>query len=128
MVKDYNGEEGVWFLNTNVVINKDSTLIIDPQDTKWLKISAGGDDAHSIQVFGRLKIDSVKITSWNPEINNYVKFKLDVKLHPLNDTTEDIGKVPRPYITSKNPSGIPISQIRKSRILDTTVVAVNVTD
>ena len=45
-------EKGVWFLNTNVVINKDSTLIIDPQDTKWLKISAGGDDAHSIQVLG----------------------------------------------------------------------------
>ena len=105
LVRNYNGEEGVWFLNANVVINKDSTLVIDPQDTKWLKISAGGEDAHSIQILGSLKIDSVKVTSWNPEINNYVKFALDVKPYPLNDTTKNIGKVPRPYITSQNPSG-----------------------
>ena len=39
LVDNYNGEKGVWFLNANVVINKDSTLIIDPQDTKWLKIA-----------------------------------------------------------------------------------------
>ena len=105
LVENYNGEKGVWFLDANVVINKDSTLIVDPQDTKWLKIAAGGDKSLGIQILGSLVIDSVKVTSWNPEINNYVKFKLDVKPYPINDTTAKIGKVPRPYIVSEDATG-----------------------
>jgi mannuronan 5-epimerase len=105
LVRNYNGEEGVWFLNANVVINKDSTFVVDPQDTKWLKISAGGDDAHSIQVFGSLKIDSVKVTSWNPEINNYTKFRLDNM--PENDADEfsEVNRIPRPYIVVDEANG-----------------------
>src|SRR5215475_9782160 len=33
---------GVWLLNAGIVIERGSTLIIDPQDTKWLKIVADG--------------------------------------------------------------------------------------
>jgi poly(beta-D-mannuronate) C5 epimerase len=68
---------GTWFLNANLVIAKEATLHIDPADTKWLKInsktesSSGGSKAYIIDVFGSLKINSVKITSWDPTTNNY---------------------------------------------------------
>jgi mannuronan 5-epimerase len=32
---------------------------------------ADGKTAHLISVLDRLKIDSVKVTSWNPDTNNY---------------------------------------------------------
>jgi poly(beta-D-mannuronate) C5 epimerase len=77
--------EDVWFLNANLVIAKGATLHIDSTDTKWLKISSkvtrsSGDDGSSgrgirpaywIDVHGSLKIDSVKITSWDPTTNYY---------------------------------------------------------
>ncbi|HET7148880.1 MAG TPA: right-handed parallel beta-helix repeat-containing protein, partial [Candidatus Nitrosopolaris sp.] len=71
---------GVWFLNANLVIAKGATLHIDSTDTKWLKISskvtrgAGVSKiapAYWIDVHGSLKIDSVKITSWDPTTNYY---------------------------------------------------------
>src|SRR6266496_3501294 len=71
---------GVWFLNANLVIAKGATFHIDSTDTKWLKISskvtqsAGVSKlgpAYWIDVHGGLKIDSVKITSWDPTTNYY---------------------------------------------------------
>ena len=71
---------GVWFLNANLVIAKGATFHIDSTDTKWLKISSkvtrvpGSTKiapAYSIDVHGSLKIDSVKITSWDPTTNYY---------------------------------------------------------
>ena len=76
---------GVWFLNANLVIAKGATLHIDSTDTKWLRISSkvtrsssddgtGGSSirpAYWIDVQGSLKIDSVKITSWDTTTNNY---------------------------------------------------------
>ena len=66
---------GVWFLNANLVIAKGATLHIDSTDTKWLKISskvthagiAKIAPAYIIDVHGSLKIDSVKITSWDQQ-------------------------------------------------------------
>src|SRR5207249_8854588 len=62
----------------NLVIAKGATFHIDSTDTKWLKIiSSGGTSGtssappNSIDVHGSLKVDSVKITSWNPTTNNY---------------------------------------------------------
>ena len=70
--------DGVWLLNAKLVIAKGATLNIDSTDTKWLKISSDGTNGssasplpNSIDVHGSLKIDSVKITSWNPLTNNY---------------------------------------------------------
>jgi mannuronan 5-epimerase len=74
-----------WFLNANLVIAKGATFHIDSSDTKWLKISSkitrsssddgsGGSSirpAYWIDVHGSLKIDSVKITSWDPTTNYY---------------------------------------------------------
>ena len=73
---------GLWFLNANLVIAKGATFHIDSTDTKWLKISSkvtrsNSDDGSSIRpaywidVQGSLKIDSVKITSWDPTTNYY---------------------------------------------------------
>ena len=59
-------------LNANITINKGATLTIDPTDTTWLKIIADGRTlAYGIHVLGSLKIDSVQLTSWNPETNYY---------------------------------------------------------
>jgi mannuronan 5-epimerase len=71
---------GVWFLNANLVITKGAALHINSTDTKWLKISSKVTragiarttfPAYIIDVHGSLKIDSVKITSWDPTTNNY---------------------------------------------------------
>jgi len=71
---------GIWFLDANLVIAKWATFHIDSTDTKWLKISskvtrgagvARIAPAYIIDVHGSLKIDSVKITSWDPTTNYY---------------------------------------------------------
>ena len=65
---------GTWQLNANIVIAKEATFHIDSTDTKWLKIVSDQAIApvpYSIDVHGSLKIDSVKITSWDPTTNNY---------------------------------------------------------
>ncbi|MGC1928166.1 MAG: right-handed parallel beta-helix repeat-containing protein [Candidatus Nitrosopolaris sp.] len=68
-----------WFLSASLVISKGATFHIDSIDTKWLKINSKVDrsggpmigPAYIINVFGSLKIDSVKITSWDPTTNYY---------------------------------------------------------
>jgi mannuronan 5-epimerase len=71
---------GVWLLNANLVIAKGASFSIDSTDTKWLKISSKVTrvpgvakivPAYWIDVHGSLKIDSVKITSWDPTTNYY---------------------------------------------------------
>jgi len=90
-----NNNDGVWLLNANVTIQSGSTLNVDSKDTRWLKIVADGQTlAYGIHVYGSLKIDSVKVTSWNPETNNYVE---------SHGSRESSGKIvhvgaPRPYI------------------------------
>jgi len=71
--------DAVWFLGANLIIAKGATFHIDSSDTKWLKIgssttTSGASSylpANSIDVHGSLKIDSIKITSWNPATNTY---------------------------------------------------------
>ncbi|MGN6624175.1 MAG: right-handed parallel beta-helix repeat-containing protein [Candidatus Nitrosocosmicus sp.] len=63
---------GVWALNANITINPGATLTIDPKDTTWLKIITDEKSlAYGIHVKGSLKIDSVKVSSWNPFTNNF---------------------------------------------------------
>ena len=94
LYKDPNSD-GVWALNANVTILAGSTLNIDSKDTKWLKIISDGKTlAYGIHVYGSMKIDSVKVTSWNPETNDYVESR---------GSRETSGKIvhlgaPRPYI------------------------------
>ena len=84
--------DGVWLLNGNIVIANGATLQIDPSDTTWLKINTDGIHAYGIRIFGSLKIDSVKITSWDSTINNYASINED--------------KTPRPFIrVERNATG-----------------------
>lgn len=94
--------EGIWFLNSSLVVMKNATLTINPSDAKWLKISSEGtsfglrkllaadqgsnDPApYAMYVFGRLDIRGVKLTSWDPVRNNYTNQQPD-------------GAIPRPFI------------------------------
>jgi mannuronan 5-epimerase len=107
----------IWILDAGIVVEREGSLIIDPFDTSWLKITAtptlqikgqsqanedtendtasgkviiedtnntkgkeviavskhNGDNPNGIHVHGSLKIDSVKITSWDPEKKDVVK-------------------------------------------------------
>jgi mannuronan 5-epimerase len=60
-----------FLLNAGLTIQKGSTFYINSTDTNWLKIVADGVNPNEIKVLGSLKIDSVKITSWNPTTNDY---------------------------------------------------------
>src|SRR5919198_6302555 len=63
-----------WLLNANITIAKGATLYINSTDTSWLKINSESTTAaYGILVHGSLKIDSVKITSWNPSTNDYIR-------------------------------------------------------
>src|SRR5215204_3651984 len=86
--------DGVWLLNAGIIIEEDATLHINSTDTSWLRIVADGEIAYPILVSGSLSIDSVKVTSWNPNTNNYGL--TDDSDRNGDDTT--IG-TPRPYIT-----------------------------
>jgi mannuronan 5-epimerase len=78
---------GTWLLNANIVIAEEATFHIDSTDTKWLKIVS--DQAitslpYNIDVHGSLKIDSVKITSWDPTTN---KIQLQTRARIYSITT-----------------------------------------
>lgn len=94
--------DGIWFLNSSLVVSKGATLTINPGDAKWLKISSAGSSVgirkllaaeqgsneptpYAIRIFGSFDIHGVKVTSWDPRTNNYT-----------NQGPE--GMVPRPYI------------------------------
>jgi mannuronan 5-epimerase len=70
---DKSANGAIWLLNAKFLIEKNSKFIIDANDTAWLKIVSDGTTNvyNNIMVYGSMKIDSVKITSWNPKTNNY---------------------------------------------------------
>ena len=74
-----NFNEKNWILNTGITVEKDATLNIDSDDVTWLKIVPSLDSPNAIKVDGSLKVDNVKITSWNPQTKDYVKFSEDAK-------------------------------------------------
>ncbi|MGH9985938.1 MAG: NosD domain-containing protein, partial [Nitrososphaeraceae archaeon] len=83
-----------WVLDAGITIAENATLHINSTDTSWLKIVAdGGETAYPVTVYGSLKIDSVKVTSWNPNSNNYTTSEDSDR----NGEDVSIG-TPRPYI------------------------------
>ena len=62
---------GVWTLTANLLVAKNGNLVIDSIDTSWLKIISSSTKAFGLQNYGTLKIDSVKITSWDATKNTY---------------------------------------------------------
>jgi mannuronan 5-epimerase len=114
--------DGVWLLNAGIIIEEGTTLYINSTDTSWLKIIApsadneetvngGGEDskseenenenpvakANGIEVLGSLKIDSVKMTSWDPSSNNYAVNEGKRNLRGTEYEVE-LGS-PRPFIS-----------------------------
>src|SRR5215216_4493808 len=83
-----NDYDAIWLLNANIVVAEDTILYINSTDTSWLKIVSDGETAYGIHVLGGLKIDSVKITSWNLETNSYA-------------ITNEDGTMPRPFIRAE---------------------------
>jgi mannuronan 5-epimerase len=93
------GNDGEWLLNAGIVIAQGATLNINSTDTKWLKVASENTTAiaNGIQVHGSLKVDSVKISSWNPKTSDYVKFEVLKK--PREDGAKtDYDTIPRSYI------------------------------
>jgi parallel beta-helix repeat protein len=117
ILKQESTEPGLWLLNSSLVVTKGAQLTINSIDAKWVKISSQGNSLgikgftdspildkptpYHIQIFGQLHLYGVKISSWNPLINNYTIQTAD-------------GTRPRPYITveaSADPSHIVNSEI-----------------
>ena len=57
----------IWLLNAGLKIEKNALLDINSNDVTWLKIIPSKNIPNAIEVDGSLKVDSVKITSWNPQ-------------------------------------------------------------
>jgi mannuronan 5-epimerase len=93
-ILDKQANNGVWLLNAGIIVDEGAVLNIDSKDVKWLKISADGTAAYPIEVLGGLKIDSVKVTSWNPKTNDYATSN---GTRDLSDNMIVQG-APRPYI------------------------------
>ena len=106
--------EAVWLLNAAIIIEKGATLYINSTDTSWLKIiapdrefaSEAGDNeenpiskANAIEIFGSLKIDSVKITSWDLSTNDYA-ITDGKRILKGNEYEVQLGS-PRPFISVK---------------------------
>jgi parallel beta-helix repeat protein len=90
--RDTNIDKG-WILNSGITVAQESILYINSSDTSWLKILADGETAYPILISGSLKIDSAKISSWNPNTNNYTSSSDSHR----NGEDVHIG-TPRPYI------------------------------
>ena len=88
-----DNKEKIWLLNAGFKVEKNALLDINSNDVTWLKIIPTKKSPNAITVYGTLKVDSIKITSWNTETNDYVKFSKKAKEDP------SIYKmIPRPYI------------------------------
>jgi poly(beta-D-mannuronate) C5 epimerase len=92
-IDEVEDSDNVWQLNAGITVSQNATLYINSTDTSWLKILADGETAHPILVSGSLKIDSAKVTSWNPNTNNYTTSQDSDR----NGQSVNIG-TPRPYI------------------------------
>ncbi|MGE5633700.1 MAG: right-handed parallel beta-helix repeat-containing protein, partial [Deltaproteobacteria bacterium] len=88
-----DNNEKVWLLYAGLKVEKNALLDINSNDVSWLKIIPAKKSPNAIIVDGSLKVDSVKITSWNPQTNDYVYFSDAVKYDELQYEKEL-----RPYI------------------------------
>ena len=74
-----NNNDRIWLLYAGIQIERDASLDINSNDVTWLKIVPSKNTPNAITVDGSLKVDNVKITSWNPKTNDYVKFSKEAK-------------------------------------------------
>jgi mannuronan 5-epimerase len=89
------GPDKVWTLNANIKVENNTNFYINSSDTSWLKINSNfsgvaDKEPNHILARGNLIIDSVKITSWDTNKNDYAKSN---------------GNIPRSYILVNNGNG-----------------------
>ena len=82
------GPDKVWILNANIKVENNTNFYINSTDTSWLKINSTfsgvlDKEPNHILARGNLIIDSVKITSWDTNKNDYARAN---------------GTIPRSYI------------------------------
>jgi mannuronan 5-epimerase len=88
--KDSNG---AWILNAILKVNPQANLIINHNDTSWIKITNNkNNQPNYISISGSAKIDGVKISSWDPRLNDAIKQNAN-------------GTILRPYINISNAVG-----------------------
>ena len=78
-----NNNDKTWLLNAGLKVEENALLVINSNDVTWLKIIPSKKYPNAIEVDGSLKVDSVKITSWNPKTNDHVYFSDAVKYDEL---------------------------------------------
>ena len=89
-----NEGDGIWLLNANLTISDGASFTIDSNDTKWLKInSTASDSAYQIRVVGSMKVDSVRVSSWNTTSNNYTTTDGKIPRASIAVVPKDVGKV-----------------------------------
>jgi parallel beta-helix repeat protein len=82
------GDGGEYLLKANLQVDDDATFSMSANDIKWLKIAG----TNGIIVNGKIQIDGVRITSWDPEANS-----------PVSQTS--VGTIPRAYINLRGSEG-----------------------
>ena len=88
-----NNNEKAWLLDAGLKVAENANLDINSNDVTWLKIIPNKNSPNAIEVDESLKVNSVKITSWNSQTNDYVYFSDAVKHDEL-----EYKKEIRPYI------------------------------
>jgi mannuronan 5-epimerase len=86
----------LWLLNANLTISHGATFYINSTDAAWLKIISDGTSAYNVDVRGSLKVDSVKITSWD-NARNYYAVTNGTRIPNGNGYEVHVGSS-RPYI------------------------------
>jgi hypothetical protein len=77
---------GVWILKAIIKVSPLAQLTINHTDTSWLKITnKNNTEPNFIDVSGALKVDGIKITSWDLSSKNFIRQNVN-------------GSIPRPYI------------------------------
>jgi parallel beta-helix repeat protein len=105
-VLSIENDDRIWRLNAGIVVEEGATLYINSSDVTWLKILSknnNGDKEENketsktniIEVHGSLKIDSIKLTSWDAPTNDYVR---NPGSRDLSDNHLELG-TPRPHIS-----------------------------
>lgn len=82
-----------WLLKTKIRVGQDVHFIINKDEVDWLKLSSTPDSYTWIITYdGRIFIDGVTISSWNPELNDYDREHEDGRSFILarNDARMDI--------------------------------------
>lgn len=88
-----DGYNKIWLLQAGIKVEKGAALDINSNDVDWLRIVPSQYTPNAISVSGSLKMDSVKVTSWNPSTHDYVHFSEATKYDDLQYALEL-----RPYI------------------------------